>query len=174
MAKGETQVVSSREEIEKLFEHDETRKAILPKLVTPVPGDGGKDIVILYSKGEDGNAGLLYKVKHEKMNAGEAAFMTVAEYGHEEVPLQMGVNKSIFNSLDRLCNTEKWSLHSDLFGKVLHMTAISYPKYPCRECNGRGCSACGGTGKSKVFNFTARKDLMTPTGQTKKKEADEF
>ncbi len=173
MAKGETQVISSKEEIEKLFEHDETRKVILPKLQTPVPNDGGKDIIILYSKDDNGNPGLLYKVKHEKMNTGEALFMTVAEYEHQEVPLQMGVNKSVFNSLDRLCNSKGWLL-TELPGKILHMTASAYSKYPCRECNGKGCDSCGGSGKSKVFNFTARDDLMTPSKQTKGKVADEF
>ena len=174
MAKSDRTVVSSAEDLEKLFQHDETRKSIADKLVMPRPNDGGKAVTILYSKGDDGQPGVVHVVKNEKFESGgQGVFMMVAEVEHPEVELQMGVNKSLFNSFDRLCNSEGWKL-TELPGKIVHITANYYPKIKCNKCNGRGCAACENTGNSTVFNVRARHDLMTPTKNVKGKVADEF
>lgn len=173
MAQSENRAISSLEELNDVFKHDETRKSISDKLVMPRPGDGGKAVLILNSKGDDGSIGPIKVVKNSKFKDGNGIFMTVAEVEHPGVELQMGLGESLKNSIDRMCNTEKWTL-AELPGKIIHITANYYPKIKCSKCNGIGCAACEKTGDSTVFNARARHDLMSPTKSTKGKVADEF
>lgn len=174
MAKSETKVIDNATDLEALFEHDADRKSIADKFVMPRPNDGGKAVTILYSKGPDGKQGVVSIVKNEKFtnSDGQGVYMMVADVKYPEVEQQMGVSKSLFNSFDRLCNTEGWKL-SELPGKTVHITANYYEKIKCNKCNGRGCAACEGTGNSTVFNVRARHDLMSPTKQSNK-NIDQF
>lgn len=165
MVKSENKIVSSSAELDSIFEHDATRKSIADKLVMPRPASDGKIITILHSKGDDGSLGLVKIVNNPKFRDGNGIFMTVEEYDHPGVELQMGLGKSLKQSLDRMCNTEGFPL-DQLPGKIVHITANYYttenaPK--CSKCNGRGCEACESTGYSTVFNVRLRKDLMNPT-----------
>lgn len=178
MVKSDTKVIASAAELEGLFEHDETRKSIADKFIMPRPNDGGKAVTILHSKGLDGSLGVVSVVKNEKFtnSEGQGIFMMVADVNQPEVEQQMGLSKSMFNSIDRLCNSEGWKL-AELPGKIIHITANYYTAVgaaKCNKCNGRGCAACENTGNSTVFNVRARHDLMSPTRSTKKKVADEF
>lgn len=176
MAKSDRTIVSSVEDLEKIFKPEITGGYIADRITMPRPGDGGKAVLILHSKGEDGQLGVVHIVRNEKMKTGEASFMSVAEYDHPEVEMQMGLGESLKNSIKRMCNSEGWKI-SDLPGKIVHITANYYTgeKAPkCSQCHGIGCAACENTGNSTVFNVRARHDLMSPTGSTKKKVADEF
>lgn len=175
MPKSETKVVSSAADLESIFQHDETRKSIADKFIMPRPNDGGKAVTILNTKGEDGTLGVVSVVKNEKFTntEGQGIFMMVADVEHPEVEQQMGLSKSLFNSIDRLCNSEGWKLDG-LPGKIIHITANYYPKIKCSKCNGRGCAACENTGNSTVFNVRARHDLMSPTKSVKGKVVDQF
>ena len=165
-------VVNSAEDLNKIFGHDETRKSIADKFVMPRPGDGGKAVRILYTKNSDNSLGVVSIVKNDKFKDGQGIFMNVADVEQPEIELQMSLSKSMFNSIDRMCNSEGWKL-TDLPNKVIHITANWYPKIKCNQCNGLGCDKCDGTGNSTVFNVRARHDLMSATGAAKKK-ADEF
>lgn len=176
MAKSENKVISSEEDLEKLFKPEITGGYIADKLVMPRPGDGGKALLILNSKDDDGTLGPIKNVKNSKFRDGNGLFMAVAEYDHPEIELQMGLGESLKNSIKRMCNSEGWKL-VELPGKIVHITANYYTAVgaaKCNKCGGKGCAACENTGNSTVFNIRARHDLMSPTGSTKKKVADEF
>jgi len=179
MVKGQTKAITTEEELGKLFAPDITGGYIADKFVTPIPGDGGKAIIILNSKDDNGELCVVKNVKNPGFESEEANFMTVAEYEHPEVELQLGVNKSIANAVKRMCTSEEWKFN-DLPGKIVHITANWYTKVRCSGvdkkigCLGKNCPKCNGSGYSKVFNLRARKDLMSPSKQTKGKVADEF
>ena len=165
---SENKVIQSAEELNEIFKHDETRKVIAGKLEMPRPGKGGKAIIILNSKGDDGSIGPVKVVKNSKFKDGNGVFMAVAEADHPEVELQMGLGESLKQSFDRLCNSEGWKL-TELPGKIVQLNAAYYKKNKCSQCGGRGCVACENTGQSTVFSVTARHDLMSPTGNVKGK-----
>ena len=172
MVERNEETISSAEELNEIFSHDESKMRIADKFETPKIGGKAKVITILHSKSDDGTLGVVKKVINDKFTGGSGIFMTVSEYNHPEVELQMGLSKSLFNSIDRMCNSEKIQL-VDLPGKIVQITANEYDKYKCNKCGGRGCPDCGNTGNSTVFNVSLRHDLMNPTTQIKG-TTDEF
>lgn len=177
MAQSENKIVTDLNELNTIFEHDEKRQSIQDKLVMPIPGDKGKIVRFLVFKGDNGSYGPIKVVKNDKFNAGSGVFMNVEELSNPGVELQMSLGISLKGAIDRMCNTQKWTL-TDLPGKIVHITANYYtakdaPK--CSKCGGRGCPACGNTGNSTVFNVRPRIDLMSATaGATKAANKDDF
>ncbi len=180
MVKSETKAITSEEDLEKMFNPEQkiTGGYIADKFVTPTPGDGGKAIIFKYSKDDDGTLCILKSVKNPAFDSGEADIMTISEHEHPDVEYQISAGKSFKNAVKRMCVSEGWKFN-DLPGKIAHITSNWYPKVKCSGvdkkigCTGKNCPKCNGTGHSKVFNLRARPDLMSPTGQTKKKASDE-
>lgn len=174
MVQSETKVISSLSDLNDMFEHKGDRTGIRPTFVKPKIGEKGKTIIVINSDDKKGNIGPIRMVTNPKMNNGlPTAFMDVMDYEDQTTIYQMGLGKSLPIQFDALCNDNNWTL-AELHGKIVTMKASPYGKYPCRSCGGKGCDDCSNTGKSTVFSLTARMDLMSPTGQTKKKVADEF
>lgn len=177
MAKGETKIASTLEDIEKVLDVKTkiTGGYILDKFIKPRPNDvEGKVVMILQTKDDDGKLGPIKIVKNPSFKTNEAAFMTVAEINHPDIELQLGMGKSDLNAMTRMLNSEGWTLE-DLPGKTVRITANYYTKVgapKCSKCNGKGCAACENTGYSTVFNWKAVKN--SPTKDTTKKVVDEF
>jgi len=175
MVQSETTGIKSQEDFDKLLKTEITGGYISDKFIMPRPNDGGKVVRILWSKDNKGELCPMKVVKNSKFKDGNGVFMTVAEIDQPEVELQMGVGESIKNAVKRMLNSEGWNIN-DLPDKIVHITANYYTSEraaKCSKCHGKGCVACENTGYSTVFNMKARRDLMSPTKQTKK-VADEF
>jgi len=168
MVESQKTVITNDADLEAIFKPEITGGTISDKLVMPRPGDGGKTIRFLYTKGPNQELGVVNVVTNDKFkNGGKGFFMNVEEIDQPGIELQMGLGESLLNSIKRMCNSNGWKI-SDLPGKTAMITANYYDKIKCSKCNGAGCIACEKTGKSTVFNVQARLDLMQPTAGAKK------
>ncbi len=169
MAK-KTTVITSESKMDEIFGQDEIQKGILPSYPTPAVGGSAKTFTIQPIIDAEGNPRLLETVDFDN---GPGDFMHVTDVingkDNYEIIYQLNAGGSIKRSLNVIRNdpANGFKSYNDLIGKTFSMIATAFSgkdkNYTCRECNGKGCVECGGTGKGKVFSLTLRRDLMSPT-----------
>jgi len=175
MAK-KSSIVTSESKMDEIFGQDEIQKGILPPYPTPNIGEPAKTFTIQPIIDAEGNPRLLETVEFDN---GPGDFMRVTDVvngkDNYETIYQINAGGSIKLALNAIRNapSNNFTSYSELIGKTFSIVATAYGKFLCKECNGKGCKMCGGTGKGKVFSLTLRNDLMSPT-KSAKKEIDEF
>lgn len=166
-------VVTSTEKLDEIFNQSEIKKGILPSFQMPNIGENAKTVIFVPIIGADGIPHLIETVN---LDSGPAQYVRLMEYGKPEVIYRQSLGDSMKPQMNAIRNAPEngFSSYEDFIGKTVSIIATPYSGYPCPKCGTKGCRVCGGTGMSKVFSMTLRKDLMTPSGQTKKKIEDQF